>query len=256
MSKPIKYSVFFLICTFLLTCKSKQTLISGPAPDRSQKEVFESLVSRNIDFKRFNAKADLVFDSEEQSGSGSMHLRMIKDSVVWLVIKKFGIEGARILIRPDSVFILYRLQDACQLGSISEVSDKFGIAINFKDVQQIMAGNTIPLKFEEIKSYKQEKNKCTLVAHQNGLTISYVLNAHNLFLEEMVVSDPQNRTMKIIYSDYLKTNNKFIAYKKAIFVQSELIQEANMKINFDEIEINVQKATQFNIPSNYDLYRF
>ncbi|HRF24264.1 MAG TPA: DUF4292 domain-containing protein, partial [Chitinophagaceae bacterium] len=71
-------------------------------------ESYQHILNKQIQYQSFSAKTDV--DYREQGGkkySVTVHIRMIKDSVIWLLVNgPLGIEGLRALITTDSVKIL------------------------------------------------------------------------------------------------------------------------------------------------------
>ena len=103
--KPIIF--FVLIVLFYQSCKSVKTFENkGTPPKRSLEDVMTQLRKNNLDFVWYDAKIDLDVESTEFGGSGSAFLRMKKDSAIWVVVKKLGIEGGRMLMREDSAFLM------------------------------------------------------------------------------------------------------------------------------------------------------
>lgn len=240
----------------MVACKSTKDLHTGPIPVRTQKEVHDALLLRNIDFNHFSGKADFSFENSDQGGSGSLQLRLVRDSIIWLVIKKFGIEAARTLITPDSAFVLYRFDRVCQQGSLFDISNKFGIDLSYQDIQELLAGNIMLPYGDEITAFSQDGAHCKLTCKLSGLNVIYSLSAFDLTLEEAKITDEYKRMMTIKYSDYRKNKGVLIPFKRNIYAKSDLIKTSNLDIEFDEIELNIPKAITFKIPESYDRYAF
>lgn len=59
----------------------------GPVPERSMEEVIAALKNRNIDFQWFSAKASTSLESPDENISGTLHVRMKSDSIIWVAVK-------------------------------------------------------------------------------------------------------------------------------------------------------------------------
>ncbi len=58
----------------------------------------------------------LLVTSPQQNGSFDMDLRGARDGRFYLTVSALGIEGARALVRPDSVFLYNRIENELTLG--------------------------------------------------------------------------------------------------------------------------------------------
>src|ERR1043165_3119069 len=88
-------------------------------------DAFSKLLANKIEFETFSAK----INTDYEGGDGKKYdvnvfVRMRKDSVIWLSVNgALGIEGMRVLINKDSVFILNKLDKEYQVRSIAFLQD-------------------------------------------------------------------------------------------------------------------------------------
>jgi len=61
-------------------------------------------------------------------------------SRIWASVTGSGIEGVRMLIRPDSFFILNRLQDEVLQGSVDVLSQQIGVGGGFAALVELLKG--------------------------------------------------------------------------------------------------------------------
>src|ERR1700746_3695342 len=102
MNKFFRLAAFFIFC---LTLSCHRPKIKATPPDARREEI-EKFIVKEIDFKYFSSKAKSNFKDEKENVNASVHIRMKKDSVIWMSITPgLGIEALRVLIRPDSVFM-------------------------------------------------------------------------------------------------------------------------------------------------------
>jgi hypothetical protein len=101
------------------------------------------------DFKGFKyLKGKLKFEYE-MNGSGhkaTASLRMAEDSLIWLSITPgLGIEVMRVMFTTDSLKFVDKINKNYGHLSYDQLSQLTGVPINFKMVQAIMLGNTLPV---------------------------------------------------------------------------------------------------------------
>lgn len=106
------------------------------------------------DFKGFKyLKGKLKFEYE-MNGSGhkaTASLRMAEDSLIWLSITPgLGIEVMRVLFTTDSLMFVDKINKNYASLSYDQVSELMGAPINFRIVQAILLGNTLPIAVNSV----------------------------------------------------------------------------------------------------------
>ena len=113
--KPV---TILLACMCMLSAKetgcskSPNLSLPGKAKDvKSSNFLLKKL--RNYDhsnIKFVNAQAKVFMEGNGQSIGVNANIIWIRDSLMWMNVKKFGLEAARVLVTKDSVFVLNRLE--------------------------------------------------------------------------------------------------------------------------------------------------
>jgi len=240
-----------LLCLIsLISCRTTKRL--GPLPERTQEEVIAALIKRNIDFQWFSGKMSTSVESADENVSGSMMVRMKRDSVLWVAVKKFGIEAVRLLVEQDQYTILYRLESAYESGNISQINDIISVTANFEDIQQLMFGNII---LPENNQVDFRKDSIYYVVHTkvDDIILEYFVNGYNLQLEKMKITDKMNRTAVAQYTDYRQIAGfGEVSYERTFILPFSNVSNATIHMKFSEIEIDVPKEIKFSIPKSYE----
>ena len=246
-------SFSFLLIFSFLSCKttSKTFVNEGKAPERSLDEVLKNLKKNALDFTWYDAKIDIDFDGSNIGGSGTAYLRMKKDSAVWVAVKKLGIEGGRLFMTKDSVFLINRLERYFQQGNVSEVKSRIGFDLEMVELQHMLAGNLFIPNLSEIKSFKQNGQSCIIEAMIQGNLVTYNVNAFNMLPQGILMNDGNNRYLEIVYHEYKKSAGCDLPSKFDVFFESKEMT-GEMKLNVKDVHVNVPKDLSFSIPSHYD----
>lgn len=239
----------FLVVLWLTACGTAKKL--GPVPDRSDEEVLAALRKRNIDFKYFNGKIGTSLESPDENISGSMQVKMVRDSAVWVAIKKFGIEAARMYADRSGYTVLYRFESVYETGSMSQINNIIGITTDFSELQQLLFGNVVLPEGKPVVT--RDSLWYVVSAFSEGLALRYFVNGYDLQLHKLDVVDPAGRKASLEYGDYRKVDGygKVAFERTAVFPYSEQ-GDATLKMNFSEFEINVPRQIKFSIPDNYE----
>lgn len=106
------------------------------------------------DFKGFKFLKGKIKFEYEMNGSGhkaTASLRMAEDSLIWLSITPgLGIEVMRVLFTTDSLMFIDKINKDYASLSYDQLGDLIGIPINFRMVQAIILGNTLPIGVNNI----------------------------------------------------------------------------------------------------------
>ncbi len=242
----------FIAVVLISSCgKTKKLVDLGPAPVRTDSVLIQSLEDRNVDFDWYASRAGAKIKSPQENVSGTVYLRMKKDSMIWMVFRKFKAEASRILIRPDSFFIIYRLEQKYEKGSIAELEQAFNIDFDFSLAQQLLIGNSIVPDPGTITT-TQEENRYRLEGTLEIMNLVYYINGYDLTLEQLSYTDDQERTATAEYSDYKIMEGKGnIPYLRNYTLPVDDGQ-AQFKLDFKEISFEKPKRTTFDIPDHYE----
>jgi len=215
--------------------------------------IYAAIDSNKINFKTFSAKVKVDFEGKDGKKSDfNANIRLYKDSVMWISINALlGIEAFRVLITPDSVKVLNKLDKVVQLRSVNYLQEVAKIPFTFKELQELLIGNPIFLD-SNILSYRREINGITLVSVGRLFKHFLMVNSNNYLPIQSKLDDidpTRTRTCYIGYGDYQNKNNKrFSAFRKITVVETSKL---DIEMQFKQIDFNVDLNIPFTIPKNY-----
>ena len=119
----------FVIGVFLFSCKVQEkenVKVKIKIKHRSSKFLIKKLKENEFNFKTISSKAAVsVIDNANKKTSFKVHLRIRKDSIIWMSISKLGIEAARVIITTDSLKLIDRLKKEYFLGDFKYINNSF-----------------------------------------------------------------------------------------------------------------------------------
>ncbi len=106
----------------------------------------------HFDFQYLTAKAKIRYDDGKKGVSGTANMRVEKDSAIWISLSPgLGVEVARLLISPDSIFFLDRINKNYLTLSFDQLSVEYNFKIDYNLIESIILGNLIyPYKREDL----------------------------------------------------------------------------------------------------------
>jgi hypothetical protein len=216
--------------------------------------ILQKLNSRRIEFNTFSAKVKIDYESQEGKDGGTAHIRLEKDKVLWVSLTgPLGIEGYRMLVTPDSVTLMNKLNKTVQYRSIEYLQELTDIPFDFKTLQDLIVGNPI-FADQKVVSYKETGNQLLVMIvgdiykHLLSLNVSDYTMMHSK-LDDVDMS--RNRTCDITYSDY-ETNAGFpFATKREIAVSEK--GKLQLSLDFKQYSFNQPLTFPFSVPKNYKI---
>lgn len=242
-----------LILFSLLTlgaCKAKKDLVR-PKDELSAKTqaIWQTIEDQNIDYQWFYAKADIEVSFEDMVIGGKADLRIRKDSVIFLSIRKFGLEMARVLITRDSLFALNRLQASYTVESIDSLQSWAQVPFGFDDLQEIIVGNH-PLEGQVPISSISTADGYLIKSTGDDLQLTFRTNA-SLYVEQAIFTDNEGRSVQLELDDWRSEGLSKIPYQRDYYYPKKNAAEYMLKLRLEKIEIDQEKKIRFEIPSNY-----
>lgn len=246
--------ILFISSILIMSCKSKKKMITAEEPisEKSTKFLLKALGKNKVDVEWLSAKAKITYRGENEKLKATAIIRMRKDSVLFFVVKKAGIEGARVQITTDSIYIIDRQRKEYLIKGLDFFEGKYNLPANFEAIQNIVLGNVLYLS--NVKPETEIKdNQYHLFVEKDNVRAEYWLEGGTHFLKQMQFTDVRNdRTFNMTFEDHQQLEDQqYFSYIRNLNVSGKNMNEADMKIKLLKVEINTPKSIKFDIPKRY-----
>jgi len=242
--------LLIIIVTFP-SCKSKKTLTSSEIITINEREFLQILDQSKLDFVTLEAKGSAQIKSENFGMGGSFLMRLEKDKRAWAVIKKFGIEVARMYMVNDTVTVLNRFEKSFYKISGEELGKKAQLELNQKDLIQIMAGNVI-FDNQYIREYSQDSTVCEVSGSYEDYMIRHRYDMIDQAIIESKYSDQTLRQVIINYSNFqLIKENFFFATQREYSTNLPKFGPSNITVKISNLKLDEEISFPFEVPSHY-----
>jgi Domain of unknown function (DUF4292) len=266
--------LFFLVSNiiFAISCRSAkkiQTAISKKdtsqlvvaPPNTNPKtdsiifihDAFQRIEANWIDFQTFSAKVKVYYEG----GDGKNYdfnalIRMQKNKVIWVSINAvFGIEAFRVLITPDSVKLLNKLEKIAEFRSVSYLQDVIHLPLDFTTLQNLIIGNPVYLD-SNIVFYRKEERGLSLMSVGQFFRNYITINKNDFTLQHSKLDDTDDmraRTCDLTYGEYEQRDKiHFSTYRKISVAEKS---KEDIQIAFKQFNFNETLSFPFTIPKNY-----
>ncbi len=260
MSTRINILLILLLSITIMACKSKKNgNDNGKLKKRSSKYLLEKLDRYHIDAEWLSTKGNIKLTQAGKTNKATAYLRMRKDSVIWGAVRKFGIEGGRLLITPDSFFLVNRLEKNYYAKPISYVRDMMGLASNgdelsdFRNLYDLILGNPI---FLDDTKYDVEAASpfYHLSKSLEDFDTEYWLNGTDYTLNKMQFrTKNSDRTASCTQENYNKpANDLLFSYIRKLDLYSSETGALKVELDLKKVSLNQPVSIKFEIPDTYD----
>lgn len=250
MTNNIRHLTLILFGILLVGFSSCRTKQLGGQTMKKEKELRQALELHNQEFEWFSAKGKLQYKNVDDSGRATIHVRMKKDSIIWISLKKFSVEISRVKMTPDSIYIVYRWEGLYEKGRLEQFTRAYNTNFDFAEIQELFFGNVTNTKNAEFVS--RDSLKYHLTAVKDDITYDYHINPFNLLLDKFYARDKSQREVIGKYGDYKKHDdgNQFSYLREYTFKEGSEV--TYLAIDYSDVEIDVPKKIKFSIPSHYE----
>lgn len=252
-NNPITYLLGIAVSCLLISCGGSKKLADRPIPVHTDTEIVDALENHNRDWEWLVAKMGINIDSPQEKAGGTLYLRMKKDSVIWMMVKKLGIEAARVQLTPDSFQIIYRLERVYDEGDLDDFLHHYNLNTTFRDLQEMLVGNVILPDTAGIHVSQSPKGHW-IEGSSYDLDMKYMLDPYELRVKETIITDAYDRSAKANFSDYREWDGLegMIPKKREYVLPINAKDKAYLKLGIKDYDIDKPKNIRFSIPSHYE----
>lgn len=254
------HAIFFAAVLFLLSAKEtgcRKTPHFGetrPATETRTpaflKKKLHSHEHPNLNF--MNSQAKVYVEGNGQSIGATANIIWIRDSIMWLNIKKFGLEAARALVTRDSVFVLNRLDKTYSARGQESLQRQYSLPAGFDLVQSLLVASA--WFFPDISLESDIKDGLHRLSGSNGRFASdYRLEEEAFWLRHEIFLQPRDsRTLSVQFENYKKTELAgWFPYLRTVEAYSPETGQIRLSIELSNVEFNTPKSFRFEIPKHY-----
>jgi len=238
--------------------KDTTTVSINPAENDSAKKVETALLkikASYIDFTTFSAQMKIDYaDSRDKKYDVNAFVRMKKDSVIWISINAIlGIEAFRIMITPDTVSVLDKINKTIQYHSFDYLKEMTNLPVDFPALQDLILGNPVFLD-SNIVAYTESENSTSLTSLGSYFKNFATFYNPDLLLQRSKLDDvdvTRSRTADLAYQDYEDNDNHKFSTRRKISIAYKT--KLDIGLEFKKVEFGAVQNYPFSVPAKYKL---
>ena len=181
------------------------------------------------------------------------------DSIIYLNLNRSGIELARVVLTPDSVIYVNKLEHEYYAGDYTFLRRVFGFPLDFNMTQSLLNG--VDFKdFDDSLHRVEEDGKLYYVAPQRTNTSGTIsimqsieIGEGGVILDNDMTDLKTMRDFDIEYEDYTEIDSIPFFTKFEVEMETD---EVEMEVQLKNIRFNVPGPTSIRIPENFKEIEF
>jgi Domain of unknown function (DUF4292) len=217
------------------------------------KDNYDTIQNNRVSFTSFSAKIDVDYeDGDGKKYNLTAHLRMYKDSVIWISITAIlGIEGLRAYITNDSVKLLDKQNKIYTPRSMAYLQEVSELPLDLSSLQNLLIGN--PVFFDSnFVSYSISGNTISLLNNGDFFKNLLTIGEQDKLIQSSKLDDLdelRNRTCYLTYDDYENKKGVNFSTRRTISVAEK--KKLDIKLNFKQYDFNETLSFPFSVPKSY-----
>ena len=222
---------------------------------RRVQAAYAKISSNRIEYSTFSSKIRVDYkDSKGRAIDFNVFVRMRKDSVIWAsIIGALGVEGFRVMIRPDSVVILDKLEKTVQYMSVAGLQELTQLPFDFKTLQELLVGNPVYLE-GDLKAFREEPEVVSMSMFGDFFKHLMTFDRADMLLQTSKLDDInplRSRTAKLVYEDYQPNGRWMFSGRRQVSLTEK--SRIDVLMEFRQVEFDQPQSYPFSIPKNYKL---
>ncbi len=166
----------------VVSCSKKVIPITTPP-------VSKSVDLEEIDFGFMHGKARMIYKDEKKEREVKAHIRVRKDSVIWMTFSVIGFQGGKALINQDSITIVSTVDREYYVYDYAELSKRFHFTVNYQVLEAAILGNLIQKK-NGADAVTQDGDFDVLTQAQGDVRIKNSINRISKKIEKVELIEP------------------------------------------------------------------
>ncbi len=206
-----------------------------------------------LQFRTFWGKAKMHIEGPDDKEDFTAHIRIRKDSVIWINITALGgISFARILVTTDSFFMVNHIQKTAVCMPLTSAAKVLPAKVDFISLQNLVLGE--PLREGVLTDATNFKDSWSLKVEDSSYiqVVQYMKSDSTLHTGQLRTHDPDGPTATTEYSAYEVSDNRKMSTERTLVLKNNNNQY-KLEMNFVKFNFDEPMEFQFSIPKNYSV---
>lgn len=244
---------------FLLAgCKTKKVVqMPNITTSPSSENVVSGIVINNLDFHTFSGRAKAAVEFGKERQDATLNVRINRSKAIWISVTAsfLNIEAVRVLITPDSIKIMNKLQGEYIVKPFSYIHRYTGEGITFNILQNMLMSNVTNelLRTDQLTVAKAE-DETQLVGVKDDISFQYSLSGSARPKVFRLLPVGSSDKLEVFYSSFNSVTGYEYPQRQNIKLHAAETS-ITVVLDYNKVEFNQEVEMPFTVPAKYKVIR-
>jgi len=236
------------------TTKSANTPGVKPEAIHLTAQQLSAIQAKQVDFMTFSAKAKAKLNIDGTTNDVTLNIRIKKNQMIWVsVTALLGLEGARVLVTPDSIKIINRLDATYLKKPFSYVNQYAGSQVNYQALEALVMGNTWPGLVSDSSAIENNAAGLALTGTLQDLVYKLIIGPDmRLAKTTMYSRGIVARDLAVDDNGTIQVADRILPAQISISATS-IKSKINISLNYTKVDFNTNLEFPFTVPARYSV---
>lgn len=251
----IKVALCVLLAT-VFSCATKKRLPRSGTDERrvsraERLRVIDGITRHQLHFNTFSGRAKSRIAINKDNYDVTTNVRLVRDSAIWIsVTALMGIEAGRVLITPDSVKIINRLQSEYVSQPFAYIHRFTTHKLDFSGLQQLLVGNTLNNIVDGDAEVTAFDEGYSLRGETNELQYTMQVDSNYRTLQVLLDDTSYNQRMETLYTNYREVDQQAFPFDLHMALAATDFK-LTAEVVYSRVTFNEPQEMPFSIPQRY-----
>jgi hypothetical protein len=224
-----------------------------PSIDVVKLNKLKEIRTGQVDFNTFSGKAQAKLNVDGNKNDVTLNIRIKKGQQIWISITALlGIEAARVLITPDSIKVLNKLQGTYLKKPFNYIYGYTSKQINYKTIESLIIGNAIPELLNDNGDLRPNNGGYVVTGKLQELAYQLTFGGNLKVTQTFMSNQTAGQSLQVNNSALIQSGSRVIPSQININSSAKQnIIQADLK--YTRVDLDQPVEMQFSVPKRYTL---
>ena len=248
---------FYVIILVAFSCTPKKQLVSNVIGDEKRVSraervhVMSNVVQNQTYFTTFSGRAKSTIFINKDTYDVTANVRIERGKAIWISITAImGIEAGRVLITPDSVKVMNRLEARYIRKPFDYIYNFTSRELDFSSLQDLLVGNVISQAVDGDTDVSMTDVGGVLKGQANDLLFLVQLDGNYRAILALLDEEGRNQRLEASYSNYSEFAGRRFPNQVNVSIAADGL-DLRSEMNYSRVVYDEALEMPFNIPARY-----
>jgi len=226
---------------------------AAAAPSRNMtNERLAAIRAKQVNFTTFSAKAKTRLDIDGNGNDVTLNIRIQHDKKIWVsVTALLGIEVARTVITPDSIWVLNRLQSNYMRKPFGYIYKYAPQQVNYKTIESLLTGNAVPELLKDGSTVGNDGANTVVTGSLADLVYKLIIGP-DFKVSQTSLTNQAAQTLQVSNSAFIQAEGRVVPSQIDI-ASAAGTKKANISLHYNNADFDQVLDFPFSVPDRFQM---